>query len=116
MKVCFLTLGCKVNQTESEALAQYAVEEGFRVVKEDENPDAVIINTCTVTATGSSKSRKLIHRIIKEHPGSVIAVMGCYSQINPNEVAEIEGVDLVVGTQDRKLIFDYLRMTGGKKK
>ncbi|NLM21692.1 MAG: tRNA (N(6)-L-threonylcarbamoyladenosine(37)-C(2))-methylthiotransferase MtaB [Peptococcaceae bacterium] len=112
MKVCFLTLGCKVNQTESEALAQYAAKKGYEVVKETEQPDAVIINTCTVTATGSSKSRKLIHRIVKDHPSSVIVVMGCYSQISPGEVAKIEGVDLVVGTQDRLSIFDYLKQVG----
>ena len=115
MKVCFLTLGCKVNQTESEALAQYAAKKGYEVVKETEQPDAVIINTCTVTATGSSKSRKLIHRIVKDHPSSVVVVMGCYSQISPGEIAKIDGVDLVVGTQDRLSVLDYLKQAGAGK-
>jgi threonylcarbamoyladenosine tRNA methylthiotransferase MtaB len=109
MKVCFLTLGCKVNQTESEALAQLAADEGYQVVKETEKPDAVIINTCTVTAAGSSKSRQLIRRIVKDHPSSIVAVMGCYSQISPEEAAGIDGVDLVVGTQDRRFVLDYLK-------
>jgi len=114
MKICFLTLGCKVNQTESEALAQLAVTEGYRVVKESEEPDVVVINTCTVTGTGSGKSRKLIRRIAKDHPSSMVAVMGCYSQTNPGEVAGLAGVDLVIGTQDRRFIIEYLKQAEEK--
>jgi threonylcarbamoyladenosine tRNA methylthiotransferase MtaB len=112
-KVCLLTLGCKVNQTESEALAQLLVGEGYTIVQETEDPDIIIINTCTVTGTGSSKSRKLIRKIAKEHPDGLLAVMGCYSQVKPAEVAELAGVDLILGTQDRLSILDYLaKLTG----
>ena len=116
LKVSFLTLGCKVNQTESEALAQLLTSEGYEIVKESEGPDVIIINTCTVTGTGSSKSRKLIRRMAKEHPASTIAVMGCYSQTKPEEVSQIEGVDLVLGTQDRFSILDHLRGIAQRKK
>ncbi len=108
-KVCFLTLGCKVNQTESEALAGFLAGEGYLMVHEDEDPDVIIINTCTVTGTGSSKSRKLIRKIAKDHPKSTLAVMGCYSQTKPEEVAELEGVDLILGTKDRLSILKHLR-------
>lgn len=115
-KVSFLTLGCKVNQAESESLAQLLAGDGYRTVKETEDPDVLIINTCTVTGTGSSKSRKLIRRIAKEHPDSTVVVMGCYSQTKPEEVAELEGVDLIVGTQDRQVIAEYLhKIDKGKR-
>lgn len=109
LKAAFLTLGCKVNKTESEALAQLLTGEGYQVVKETEDPDVLIINTCTVTGTGSSKSRKLIRKIAKEHPRSTIVVMGCYAQTKPEEVAELEGVDLIIGTQDRQKIVGHLK-------
>jgi len=109
LRVCFLTLGCKVNQTESEALAQLFVSEGYTLVKEAENPDIIILNTCTVTGTGSSKSRKLIRKISKEHPLAILAVMGCYSQTKPEEVASLEGVDLILGTQDRSAVLEHIR-------
>ena len=115
LKVSFLTLGCKVNQTESEALNQLLTSEGYEVVQESEGPDVVIINTCTVTGTGSSKSRKLIRRMAKEHPLSTIAVMGCYSQTQPEEVSQIEGVDLVLGTQDRATILSHLHRIAEQK-
>jgi threonylcarbamoyladenosine tRNA methylthiotransferase MtaB len=105
----FITLGCKVNQAESEALAQLLTQEGYQIVREKEDPEVIIINTCTVTGTGSSKSRKLIRKIAKEHPLSTVVVMGCYSQTKPEEVAELEGVDLIVGTQDRRKIAEYLK-------
>ncbi len=115
LKVSFLTLGCKVNQTESEALNQLLTSEGYEVVQEAAGPDVVIINTCTVTGSGSSKSRKLIRRMAKEHPLSTIAVMGCYSQTQPEEVSQIEGVDLVLGTQDRSMILNHLHRIAEQK-
>ncbi|HHV65495.1 MAG TPA: tRNA (N(6)-L-threonylcarbamoyladenosine(37)-C(2))-methylthiotransferase MtaB [Peptococcaceae bacterium] len=109
LKASLLTLGCKVNQAESEAVAQLLAQAGYQIVQEEEDPDVIIINTCTVTGTGSSKSRKLIRKLAKEHPLSTIVVMGCYSQIKPEEVAELEGVDIIIGTQDRQKIVEYLQ-------
>ena len=109
LKVSFSTLGCKVNQTESEALAQLLTTEGYKIVDESEHPDVIIINTCTVTGSGSSKSRKTIRRMAKDNPQSTIAVMGCYSQTKPEEVSQLEGVDLVLGTQERSSLLEHLR-------
>ncbi|WP_407307204.1 tRNA (N(6)-L-threonylcarbamoyladenosine(37)-C(2))-methylthiotransferase MtaB [Desulfosporosinus sp. SB140] len=108
MTVCFMTLGCKVNQAESEALAQLFREANYDVVSALEDADVVVVNTCTVTNTGGSKSRQAIRRMIKAHPRSIVVVTGCYAQTAPGEVLDIEGVDLVLGTQDRSKILEWL--------
>ncbi|MDR3289238.1 MAG: tRNA (N(6)-L-threonylcarbamoyladenosine(37)-C(2))-methylthiotransferase MtaB [Peptococcaceae bacterium] len=99
--VYLTTLGCKVNQTESEAVAQLFREAGYTVANVGEKADVIVVNTCTVTDTGDSKSRQMIRRMARTHPGSLIVVMGCYAQTAPEEVLKIEGVDLVIGTQRR---------------
>ncbi len=114
--VTFVTLGCKVNQTESEAVAQLFRQEGYRVVDSGEPADVVVVNTCTVTNTGDSKSRQVIRRMIKANPESFIVVMGCYAQTAPGEVLNIEGVDLVLGTQDRNRILEYIETTRAAQK
>ena len=106
--VCFVTLGCKVNQTESEAMAQLFRGAGYQVVDSSAEADVAVVNTCTVTNTGDSKSRQVIRRMIKAHPESVVVVMGCYAQTAPGEVLGIEGVDLVLGTQDRMKILEWI--------
>ncbi|MHB8125633.1 MAG: tRNA (N(6)-L-threonylcarbamoyladenosine(37)-C(2))-methylthiotransferase MtaB [Desulfitobacteriaceae bacterium] len=108
LKVCFVTLGCKVNQTESEAMAQLFRDAGYQIVNSKQTSDVVVINTCTVTNTGGSKSRQAIRRMIKAHPESFIIVTGCYSQTAPAEVLDITGVDLVLGTQDRSQILKWI--------
>lgn len=107
-RVCFVTLGCKVNQTESEAVAQLFREAKYLVVDSSEEADVVVVNTCTVTNTGDSKSRRVIRRMIRKHPESVVVVMGCYAQTAPGEVLGIEGVDLVLGTQDRMKMLEWI--------
>lgn len=107
-RVCFVTLGCKVNQTESEAVAQLFKEAKYQVVAASEETDVVVVNTCTVTNMGDSKSRRVIRRMIREHPESVVVVMGCYAQTAPGEVLGIEGVDLVLGTQDRMKVLEWI--------
>ena len=103
----FLTinLGCKVNAYECDAIANLLEDNGY--VLDMNNPDLVIVNTCSVTATSDSKSRQKIRRLIKENPDSIICVMGCYSQIAPEEVKEIEGVDIIIGTRYRDKILEY---------
>ncbi|TGE32542.1 tRNA (N(6)-L-threonylcarbamoyladenosine(37)-C(2))-methylthiotransferase MtaB [Desulfosporosinus sp. Sb-LF] len=108
LSVCFVTLGCKVNQTESEAMAQLFREADYQVVGASEETDVVVVNTCTVTNTGDSKSRQVIRRMVKTHPESIVVVMGCYAQTAPGEVLGIEGVDLVLGTQDRLKILEWI--------
>jgi threonylcarbamoyladenosine tRNA methylthiotransferase MtaB len=106
--VCFVTLGCKVNQTESEALAQLFRNSGYEVVHSSEDASVVVVNTCTVTNTGDAKSRQVIRRMVKTHPEAFVVVMGCYAQTAPGEVLNIEGVDLVLGTQDRGKILELI--------
>ena len=115
-KICFVTLGCKVNQTESEAVAQLFREAKYQVVGANEKADVVVINTCTVTNTGDSKSRQVIRRMIREHPESVVVVMGCYAQTSPEDVLGIKGVDLVLGTQDRKKMLEWLEQVTTERK
>ena len=108
MKVAFHTLGCKVNQYESEAMAGNFKAEGYEVVDEREFADVYIINTCTVTAVADKKSRQYIRRMKKVNPDSVIAVTGCYAQISPEEVSAVDGVDIVTGTNEKHKLTEYV--------
>ncbi|MBR3053693.1 MAG: radical SAM protein, partial [Firmicutes bacterium] len=105
-KVAFHTLGCKVNQYETEALKERFEAGGYTVVPEEETADVYVINTCTVTNLADRKSRQFIRRAIKKNPDAIVAACGCYVQINPEEAASIPGVDLVVGTNGRQELFD----------
>ena len=108
MKVAFHTLGCKVNQYESEAIARDFEAGGCEIVGERDFADVYIINTCTVTAVADKKSRQYIRRMKKINPDSVIVVTGCYAQIKPDEVAAVEGVDIVAGTNEKSHITEYV--------
>ncbi|GIM28076.1 tRNA (N(6)-L-threonylcarbamoyladenosine(37)-C(2))-methylthiotran sferase MtaB [Clostridium polyendosporum] len=101
MKVAFATLGCRVNQYESEAMAEKFIREGYDVVDFDQASDVYVINTCTVTNMGDKKSRQIVGRARRLNAEAIIAVVGCYSQIAPTEVGEIEGVDVVLGTRNK---------------
>jgi len=109
--VAFYTLGCKVNTYETEAVAQQFGDEGYTRVdfKTDEPADVYVINTCTVTNTGDKKSRQIIRRAIRKNPEAIIAVMGCYAQMAPKEIQQIDGVDIVIGTQGRERFMDYVK-------
>jgi len=111
-KVAFYTLGCKVNQYETEAMRELFVNRGDDVVDSDQPADVYVINTCTVTGMSDKKSRQVIRRFKRQNPEAVIAVVGCYSQIAPAEVMAIEGVNLVMGTHQRNRILDYLEDLG----
>lgn len=95
------TLGCKVSQYESTAIAEELVRLGMEEVSFGDFADAYVINTCTVTAESDAKSRKYIRRALRKNPNAIVAVMGCYSQRSPEEVAAIEGVSIVAGTADK---------------
>ena len=101
MKIAFHTLGCKVNQYESEAMAKIFRQKGHEIVGEREFADVYVINTCTVTAVADKKSRQYIRRMKKVNPDSIIAVTGCYVQIDPEAVTGIQGVDIVTGTNEK---------------
>ena len=108
MKVAFHTLGCKVKHYESEAMAGHFRAAGYEIVDERDFADVYIINTCTVTAVADKKSRQYIRRMKKVNPDSVIAVTGCYAQISPEEVAAVDGVDIVTGTNEKHRLTDYV--------
>lgn len=102
--VALSTLGCKVNQYETEAISEMFEDNGYIVVPFSDKADYYIINTCSVTAMSDKKSRQIIRRAKKTNPQAVVAVMGCYSQTAPDEVLDIDGVNLVLGTKDKKSV------------
>jgi threonylcarbamoyladenosine tRNA methylthiotransferase MtaB len=101
MKISFTTLGCKLNFAESSALGKALLERGHTRAKQGEEADICIINTCSVTDTADHKDRQMIHRIHRQNPHAILIVTGCYAQLKPGEIAQIEGVDYVLG-QDEK--------------
>ena len=113
--IAFYTLGCKVNQSDTASMEKLFTQSGYKVVDFTEPADVYLINTCVVTNMGQSKSRKIIHRAARKAGSPLIVVTGCYPQTAPEEVAAIEGVDLIIGTQDRKNIVELVAKAGGHK-
>ncbi len=115
--VAFCTLGCKVNQYETEALSGIFRKAGYNVVDFEEEAEVYVINTCTVTNLSDRKSRQMIRKAKKNNKNSVVIVVGCYAQTAPEEVSKIEGVNMVIGTKDKGKIIEYIKEmeTGGDK-
>lgn len=107
--VAFHTLGCKVNTYESEAMKQCFIQAGYALVDFKEKADVYVINTCTVTNTGDAKSRQMIRRAIRQNPEACVVAVGCYSQVASQEIAAIEGVGVILGTQHRQDIVSYVK-------
>ncbi|WHH60381.1 tRNA (N(6)-L-threonylcarbamoyladenosine(37)-C(2))-methylthiotransferase MtaB [Petroclostridium sp. X23] len=107
-KVAFYTLGCKVNQYETEAMTELFEAAGFETTDFDQYADVYVINTCTVTNLGDRKSRQMIRRAKKLNAHSIVAVVGCYAQTAAEEVSKIEGVNLIIGTKDRAKIVEFI--------
>ena len=107
-KIAFQTLGCKLNFAETSALGRQLKEIGFEKCKSNEEADVVIINTCSVTDTADKKGRQMIHRMIKKYPNAYIVVTGCYAQLKPEEIANIKGVDLVLGANEKVILPKFL--------
>ncbi len=103
----FLTLGCKVNQYESEAMAEALVREGFLIRPPDETCDVYVVNTCTVTAESDRKSRQAVRRLIKQNPPAVMVVTGCSAETGTRRIADIPGVDAVVGNREKMKAVSY---------
>ena len=106
MKVFFQTLGCKVNQYESEAMQRLFEEAGYEITQNLSEASIVVVNTCTVTAVSSQKSRQMIRRAAKED--CLLVVVGCYAQSEPEEISKIDGVDVIIGTKDRTRIIELV--------
>ena len=117
MRVCFYTLGCKVNLNETGALEQMFRANGFTIAQENEPADVFVVNSCTVTNFGDQKSRKWLRRAKRENPGAVTVLTGCYPQAFPEEAAQFLEADLVCGNGDRKAILDnVLKLLDGHER
>src|SRR5690554_520857 len=107
-KAAFYTLGCKLNFSETSSIAGSLKEVGFERVEFEDKADLYVINTCSVTNQGDKASRHIIRQALKQNPQAMVVVVGCYSQLKPDEAGNIEGVDLVLGTQEKFLLPAYL--------
>lgn len=114
-KVVYHTLGCKLNFAETSAIGKQLSDEGFVKAKPGEQADVCIINTCSVTDTADHKCRQAINRLNRLHPNSIMVVTGCYAQLKPDEIANIEGVDLVLGANEKYCILEYLNKLDDSK-
>lgn len=102
MKTCaFITLGCKVNQYETQAIREAVLENGFIEISQKSSADLYIINTCTVTSNSDNKSRQIIRKVKRNNPDARVVVTGCYAEANKDDLNGMEGVDVVAG-QDKK--------------
>jgi threonylcarbamoyladenosine tRNA methylthiotransferase MtaB len=107
-KVAFTTLGCRLNQAESDQMAEELYTHGLRPTDADGSPDVVVINTCTVTREATKASRTAIRRAVRDHPEAKVVVIGCYAVSDPDEIAAIDGVDLVLDNNDKERIAEAL--------
>lgn len=114
MKVAIYTLGCKVNQYETQAMEQELRRRGHEIVDFSADADAYVVNTCSVTAVSDQKSRQAVHRVQKAHPRAVVAVCGCYPQTHADDVRKLNA-DLIAGTGDREGFVDLLERTARDK-
>ncbi len=108
MKIAFSTIGCKVNLYETEALKSLFSARSHEIVADDEQADAYIVNTCAVTSTSAKKSRQAVRRALRKNPDAVVAVIGCYSQLEKDIFETIPGVDIVMGTTNRARLVDHV--------
>ena len=104
----YYTLGCKLNFSETSTFGQMLQEMGVRTAAKGERADICLINTCSVTDVADHKCRQAIHRMVRQHPGAFVVVTGCYAQLEAETVADIEGVDLVLGSDEKARLIQYL--------
>ena len=117
-KAAYYTLGCKLNFSETSTFGKLLQEMGVRTAQKGEQADICLINTCSVTEVADRKCRQAIHRMVRQHPGAFVVVTGCYAQLSAEKVAKIEGVDLVLGSDEKANLIQYLSevWTGGRWK
>ena len=104
----YYTLGCKLNFSETSTIGKALKEAGVRTARKGEKADICVVNTCSVTEVADKKCRQAIHRLVKNHPGAFVVVTGCYAQLKPEQVAAIEGVDVVLGAEEKGRLLEYL--------
>jgi threonylcarbamoyladenosine tRNA methylthiotransferase MtaB len=115
MRISVVTLGCKVNQSESAALTEAFAARGHTAVGPGEPADVCVVNTCTVTGRTDYQSRQIIRKVVREHPDATVIVTGCYAQTRPDAIADIPGVSLIVGTGDKERIPDLVAEPPGER-
>ena len=115
MTFAFTTLGCKLNFAESSSLGKMLIERGHTRAKQGEPADICIINTCTVTDAADHKDRQMIHRIRRQNPNAILIVTGCYAQLKPDEIAHIEGVDYVLGQNEKFHLEEFVKRVESAK-
>ena len=107
-KAAYFTLGCKLNFSETSTFGRMLQELGVTTVQKGEKADICLINTCSVTDVADHKCRQAIHRLVRQHPDAFVVVTGCYAQLAPSTVSSIEGVDLVLGANEKASLIQYL--------
>jgi threonylcarbamoyladenosine tRNA methylthiotransferase MtaB len=107
-KIAITTLGCKANWSDSEAMVQALSRAGFAIVRFEEEADAYIVNTCTVTNYAGAQSRQMLRRAKRRSPGATVIATGCYGEVGRNKLAELEGVDAIFGVGDREKLIEFL--------
>lgn len=107
-KAVYYTLGCKLNFAETSTVGAELKARGVRTARKGEIADICVVNTCSVTEVADSKCRQAIHRLVRNHPGSIVVVTGCYAQLKPEQVSAMEGVDLVLGSNEKGQIVDAI--------
>jgi threonylcarbamoyladenosine tRNA methylthiotransferase MtaB len=107
-KVAFYTLGCKLNYSETSTIGNQFLHKGFKVVEFDEHADVYVINTCSVTENTDRECRQVVRRALRKNPSAFIAVTGCYAQLQPEEIAAIVGVDVILGSDEKFRLFDLI--------
>jgi threonylcarbamoyladenosine tRNA methylthiotransferase MtaB len=113
-RIALHTLGCKLNYAETAAIGKQFTGNGYTIVDMDDRPEVVVINTCSVTASADRECRQLVRRIVRHSPNAIVAVVGCYAQLQAEQLAAIQGIDLVLGSQDKFSLFKFV--DGCKKK
>ena len=104
----YYTLGCKLNFSETSSIGRVLKDAGIRTARKGEKADLVVINTCSVTEVADKKCRQAIHRLTREHPNAFVVVTGCYAQLKPETVSKIDGVDVVLGADQKGDILNYI--------
>jgi threonylcarbamoyladenosine tRNA methylthiotransferase MtaB len=107
-KVAFYTLGCKLNYSETSSIGRLFNQAGFNTVEFTDTPDVFVINTCSVTDNADKKCKKVVKEALKISPNAYVTIVGCYAQLKPKEIAEIPGVDMVLGAAEKFQIIDYI--------
>ena len=107
-KVAFITLGCKVNQYETNAMIQKFIEKKYEIVKQTEKADIYIVNTCTVTNMSDRKSRQMLRRVKEQNQESIIVACGCYAQVAKEELEKIDEIDIVLGNNEKTEIVKHI--------